>query len=64
MDYEVLLGLDFSLFNPLIIVTEEYLWNQEKHEKKYTLLQDAGYSLHTRVGCNTIWVSPEISTGL
>ncbi|MCX5706396.1 MAG: FkbM family methyltransferase [Candidatus Omnitrophica bacterium] len=56
MDYEVLLGLDFNLFRPRIIVTEEYLWNMQKHNSKYQFLKDKGYKMKELVGCNAIWV--------
>lgn len=56
MDYEVLLGMDFGLFQPRIIVTEEYKWNLEKHNSKYRLLENNGYRLKRLVGTNTIWV--------
>ena len=56
MDYEALLGLDFSRFRPTIIVTEEYEWEPAKHAAKYGLLIHANYSLFQKVGCNTIWL--------
>lgn len=60
MDYEVLCGLDFAAFHPRIIISEEYPQNQAKHNKKYQLLRERGYSLHGQFGCNTIWVRPEL----
>lgn len=56
MDYEVLLGLDFDKFQPRIIVTEDYEVNPEKHQKKFQLLENNGYTLAEHVGCNTIWI--------
>ena len=56
MDYEVLLGLDFSRFRPTFIVTEEYELNADKHARKYALLIHLGYSLQQKIGCNTIWM--------
>lgn len=55
MDYECLLGLDFGSFRPRVVVTEEYTWDEEKHRRKYELLENEGYNLVKRVGCNTIW---------
>ena len=56
MDYEALLGMDFTLFRPTVIVTEEYEWEPEKHASKYSLLIKANYSLVQKVGCNTVWL--------
>jgi FkbM family methyltransferase len=56
MDYEALLGLDFSRFRPTVLVTEEYEWEPWKHAAKYTLLIHNSYSLVQKVGCNTIWI--------
>lgn len=56
MDYEVLLGLDFKKYQPRIIVTEEYVSNPEKHQNKYALLRSMGYTYHSLVAYNTIWV--------
>jgi FkbM family methyltransferase len=56
MDYEVLLGLDFNKYQPRIIVTEEYVSNPEKHQKKYDLLRSMGYTYHSLVAYNTIWI--------
>ncbi len=56
MDYEALLGLDFSRFRPTIVVTEEYEWEPAKHAAKYSFLIHANYSLFQKVGCNTIWI--------
>lgn len=59
MDYEVLAGLDFSQFTPRIVVTEEYILDVEKHNKKHQLLRDNGYALYTMLGSNTIWIRNE-----
>lgn len=56
MDYEVLLGLDFDKYQPRIIVTEEYASNPEKHKNKYEFLRSKGYTYHSLVAYNTIWV--------
>ena len=56
MDYETLLGLDFSRFRPTIIVTEEYEWEPDKHAAKYGLLIRHQYTLVQKVGCNTVWL--------
>ena len=56
MDYEVLLGLDFRLFRPTIIATEEYEWEPQKHAAKFGLLIHNNYSLVQKVGCNTVWI--------
>jgi len=55
-DFEVLAGLDFSLFRPTIIATEEYEWEPRKHAAKYGLLIENNYSLVQKIGCNTIWI--------
>jgi FkbM family methyltransferase len=59
MDFEVLLGLDFTRFRPRIVVTEEYHWNAKKHESKYQLLRENNYTLRTPLGSNTVWTSNE-----
>ncbi len=56
MDYEVLLGLDFRLFAPRIVVTEEYLWNATKYQAKCDLLENSGYGCLRVIGSNAIWV--------
>lgn len=61
MDYEVLLGLDFDLFQPRIIVTEDYGWNIQKHNSKYQLLKDRRYILRRSAGCNSIWIKKEFA---
>lgn len=55
MDYEVLQGLDIGRYQPEVIVTEEYASNPDKHQKKYALLRDYGYTYRSLVGYNTIW---------
>lgn len=60
MDYEVLNGLDFERFRPRIVVTEEYISDPEKHNAKYRLLLDRGYTFVTLMGCNTIWLRTEL----
>lgn len=60
MDYEVLRGLDFNIYRPRIIVTEEYKWNLEKHESKYKLLKNNGYEMNKIIGCNSIWINTAI----
>jgi FkbM family methyltransferase len=59
MDYEVLKGLDLATFRPRIVVTEEYISNPEKHNAKYRLLLDSGYTFYKMVGCNTVWLGNE-----
>jgi FkbM family methyltransferase len=60
MDYECLQGLDFEQFVPRIIVTEEYSYGVEKNRKKHELLGTHGYTLHRRVGGNTIWARKDL----
>jgi FkbM family methyltransferase len=50
-DYEVLLGLDFSIFKPYIIITEDYL---PKDKQKNSLLLKNGYKKIAKMG-NSIW---------
>jgi FkbM family methyltransferase len=59
MDYEVLKGLDFDRFRPRIVVTEEYIFNPEKHRNKYRLLLDRDYTFYKMAGCNTFWIANE-----
>jgi FkbM family methyltransferase len=59
MDYEVLRGLDLERYRPRIVVTEEYISNPTKHNAKYRLLLDSGYTFHSMVGCNTMWIRNE-----
>lgn len=57
LDYEVLRGLDFERFSPLVIVTEDYPENAPKHLAKNQLLRDRGYTLNATAGCNALWTS-------
>ncbi|MEZ4555834.1 MAG: FkbM family methyltransferase [Caldilineaceae bacterium] len=63
MDYEVLCGLDFSRYQPSVIVTEEYVANPAKHQAKYDLLRTNGYRLHqvTVEGANAVWLAPSFA---
>lgn len=54
------MALDFQRFRPRIVVTEEYIFEPEKHNAKYPLLLDNGYSFVTLLGCNTIWVRTDL----
>jgi FkbM family methyltransferase len=54
MDYEVLLGLDFSRWRPRLIITEDYA---PKEAKKGEWLAGQGYRLVQPIGGNTIWKS-------
>lgn len=54
MDYEVLLGLDFSRWHPRLIITEDY---EAKEAKKTALLTGQGYQLVMPIAGNTIWQS-------
>ncbi|NQT90208.1 MAG: FkbM family methyltransferase [Candidatus Omnitrophica bacterium] len=60
MDYEVLLGLDFDIFKPRIIITEEYRQNVQKHKNKYKLLKDKGYVLHKIIEDDSIWIRKDL----
>lgn len=60
MDYEVLLGLNFELFEPRIIVTEEYTANLKKLNSKHQLLMENNYVLCRQLGVNTIWIRKEL----
>jgi FkbM family methyltransferase len=60
MDYEVLKGLDFTRFRPRLILTEEYLFNLEKHQAKWSHLLAAGYVFLSLIGCNALWASEEL----
>ena len=64
MDYEVLCGLDFSLYHPRIIVTEEYKHHQQKHRAKYSLLRANDYVLLRAIGCNSVWVRRQFQLAL
>jgi FkbM family methyltransferase len=52
MDYEVLLGLDFSRWRPRVIITEDY---KPKKEIKAKHLTSKGYSPRVEIESNTIW---------
>ena len=54
MDYEVLLGLDFSRWRPRLIITEDY---GPKEAKKSEWLISQGYRLVMPIAGNTIWQS-------
>jgi FkbM family methyltransferase len=56
LDYEVLTSLDFSRFQPRVIITEEYGGNPDKLKKKHQLLIDNGYRLVNTLATNTIWL--------
>ena len=52
MDYEVLLGLDFTRFRPRFIVVEDY---EPKRAYVDHMLISEGYRHLTRLGANHIW---------
>jgi FkbM family methyltransferase len=54
MDYEVLLGLDFSRWRPRLIITEDHA---PKEAKKAEWLTRQGYRLAQPIAGNTIWQS-------
>lgn len=54
MDYEVLLGLDFSRWRPRLIITEDY---EPKEAKKSEWLTSQGYRLVMSIAGNTLWQS-------
>ena len=65
MDYEVLLGLDFSLWKPEIVVSEEYVVSPQKQIDKYTLLVNNGYILYTVIkGTNAVWLHQDFAKKL
>lgn len=53
MDLDILQTLDFSVYRPRLIVTEDY---QPKDEQKFAFLKAHGYDLREHVGCNTFWM--------
>lgn len=55
MDYEALLGLDFSRWRPRLIITEDHA---PKEAKKAEWLTSQGYRLVTHIANDTIWQSP------
>jgi len=52
MDYEVLLGLDCSVWRPRVIITEDYA---SKDAAKTAYLESHHYRLRTQIKGNTIW---------
>jgi FkbM family methyltransferase len=54
LDYEVLLGLDLSVWRPRLIVTEDY---KPKLEKKAEYLRSNGYRHAAQCVDNAIWVA-------
>jgi FkbM family methyltransferase len=52
MDYEALLGLDFSRWRPRLIITEDHA---PKEAKKAEWLTRQGYRLVTHIANDTIW---------
>jgi len=53
MDYEVLLGLDCSVWHPRVIITEDY---KPKEAMKAEYLESHNYRLRARIkGGNTVW---------
>jgi len=54
MDYEVLLGLNCSVWRPRVIITEDY---KPKEADKAAYLQKNGYSLRASISGNTIWTA-------
>ena len=59
MDYDVLQGLDFDMFRPRVIVSEQYILNQPKHNGRFRLLFDRGYVMCNQIGCNYVFVLRE-----
>ena len=55
LDYEVLLGLDCSVWRPRVIITEDYA---PKEAGKAGYLSRHGYRLNSRIYGNTIWTVP------
>jgi FkbM family methyltransferase len=54
MDYEVLLGLDCSVWRPRVMITEDY---KPKEADKADYLNKNGYSLRASIAGNTIWTT-------
>jgi len=54
MDYEVLLGLDCSVWRPRVMITEDY---KPKGADKADYLNKNGYSLRASIAGNTIWTT-------
>ena len=59
-DLEVLQGLDFTRYQPAVILTEDY---GPKHAEKLRLLADAGYDFRERAGADSIWTSRQVVGG-
>jgi FkbM family methyltransferase len=60
MDLEALQGLDPSVHRPWVVVTEQYAQNPAKETAKAALLRSWGMTFRATVGCNDIWVHPEV----
>ncbi|MBI3415747.1 MAG: FkbM family methyltransferase [Verrucomicrobia bacterium] len=54
MDYEVLLGLDLTVWRPRVIVTEDY---PPKDAVKADYLRRHGYTHRQQIGANAFWTS-------
>jgi len=52
MDYEVLQGLNLSVFTPKLVITEDYA---PKDMAKYKILEEAGYILLGKCNANSVW---------
>jgi len=52
MDYEVLTGLDCSIWRPRVIITEDYA---PKEAAKAQYLNQNGYRLRMNIAGNTVW---------
>jgi FkbM family methyltransferase len=52
MDYEVLIGLDCSVWRPQVIITEDY---EPKETSKAAYLESHHYRLRAHIKGNTIW---------
>ena len=55
-DFFVLQGLDFKVFLPKIIITEDEKPPFANQGEKHALLQSRGYRLHCHFQSNAIWV--------
>jgi FkbM family methyltransferase len=60
MDLEALQGLDPSTHRPWVVVTEQYAQNPGKETAKAALLRSWGMQFHTTVGCNDMWIRPDV----
>jgi FkbM family methyltransferase len=54
-DPMIIRGLDFTKYQPKIVITEEYYWEPSNLVSKYVNLEDNGYVLMGFVGYNSIW---------